>query len=56
VETKNQGTDHQVANVRETGDGGIDRCVFAYVLNSVHHATYPAVTIREGLGRKTFIP
>lgn len=42
VETKNQGTDHQVANVRETGDGGVDRCVFTYVLNFVHRATYPA--------------
>ncbi|KAJ7384922.1 hypothetical protein OS493_018609 [Desmophyllum pertusum] len=24
TETKNQGTDHQVANIRETGDGGVD--------------------------------
>ena len=27
METKNQGTDQQVSNVRETGDGGVDRCV-----------------------------
>ena len=28
VETKDQGTDHQLAaDIRETGDGGVDRCV-----------------------------
>ena len=47
METKNQGTDHQMANVRETGDGGVDRCAFAYVLNIAHHATHAAVSVRE---------
>ena len=50
METKNQGTDHQVANIRETGDGGVDRCVFTPVLNyAVYHAEF--LIIRWGSSR-----
>ena len=45
METKNQGTDQQVSNVRETGDGGVDRCV------CMHKDTLDMHTVFFKIGR-----
>ena len=39
VETNSQGTDQEMAeHVRETGDGGVDRCLNQYIAVNLHHS------------------
>ena len=49
METKNQGTDQQVSNVRETGDGGVDRCVCMHKDTLDTHTVFFKIERFDGL-------